>query len=96
MKKFQKTYKSKKTQISTFIIEGFKLIQPRLTKPKEKDDWQHPTPQPTKLETFTQHIDLQTHDIQHNESEDYTKTHLKIHNRKSRQYTSRRKPQFSV
>ena len=66
----KKTYNAKSIQSTSLIIEGIKLIQPRLTEAEEKDDWQHPIPQPTNLDTLTQHTDLQTHGIQHNESGD--------------------------
>ena len=69
--KIPKNHNVKSNQSSTFIIKGFKLLQPRLTKPEDKDDWQHPTPQPTKVDTLIQHTDLETHDIKLNESENY-------------------------
>ena len=61
---------TRKHPTTTFIIEGFKLLKPRPTKPEEKDDWQHPTPHPIKTNTFTQQTDSQTPGTQQNESED--------------------------
>ena len=45
-------------------------MNPRPTKPEEKDDWQHPTPRSIKTNTFTQHTDSQTQETQQNESAD--------------------------
>ena len=70
IRKIPKTHKLKSTQSTNFSINGFKLIQSRLTKPEEKDDWQHAAPRSLKMDTFTQHTDLQSNDIQHNESAD--------------------------
>ena len=62
-----------KTPLNTLtikIIEGYNLIKPRRTKSEEKADWQHPTPHPTKTNTFTQHTDSQTQETQQHESEE--------------------------